>query len=68
MLMFRKVLSAFSLKYDNGGERLHICQCNNPKTCLLYQVSFNDDEGFNKCGIWYAPVDIEIVNENNELI
>ena len=33
----------------------------------MYQVSFKDNDGFNKCGMWYAPMEIAVANIDNEL-
>ena len=67
MIAFRQVISAVSLKYNSSENKLYVCQRNKPRTCLLYLITFNDDEGFNKCGIWHAPVEITVANVNDEL-
>ena len=67
MIHFQEVLSAVVLKYNSPFKKLYICQRNNPRTCLLYLVTFRDSEGFNKCGMWYAPLEISIANVNDEL-
>ena len=67
MIAFRQVISAVLLKYNSSENKLFVCQRNNPRTCLLYLITFNDDEGFNKCGIWYAPLEITVANVDEEL-
>ena len=67
MISFRQVISAVFLKYNSVVSKLYICQRNNPRTCLLYLITFNDEEGFNKCGIWYAPIEITVANVDDEL-
>ena len=37
----------------------YVCQrIPSTKTCKLYCVNFVDQDGFNKCGLWYAPISI----------
>ena len=67
MITFQQVLSAVLMPYEALEGKLYICQRNNPRTCLLYLVTFNDDNGFNKCGVWYAPMEITVANVDDEL-
>ena len=68
IVSFGKVLSLVYLAIDDGDCKFYVCQrSQKPKSCLLYEIQFNDDKGFNKCGIWYAPIDIFVVNVGNEL-
>ena len=63
-----KAVSVVYLSYKEKPKRFYICQRSNiPRKCFLFQVSFLDDEGFNKCGLWYAPIQIAIANLGDEM-
>ena len=63
-----KVISVVYLSLRNKAPRFYICQHNDiPKKYSLFQVSFQDDVGFNKCGLWYAPIETAIANVNAEM-
>ena len=67
LIKLGKVLSVVYLSLSGHEARFYVCQhSNNPKSCLLYQVSFLDNDGFNKMGLWYAPIEISIANIGNE--
>ena len=67
MILFNQAVSAVLLTYHSREPKLYICQRNNPRTCLLYLITFKDHEGFNKCGMWYAPIEVTIANVDDEL-
>ena len=56
-------MSVVYLSLHSKANRFYTCQrSNNPKKCNLFEVTFVDNEGFNKCGLWYTPIHITIVN------
>ena len=62
-----KVLSVVYLSIRRKECRFYICQHSTvPKKCILYQISFCDDQGFNKGGIWYAPIEMAVSNVGEE--
>ena len=68
MLSSGKVISVVFLSLHSRPHRFYTCQRSNvPHRCLLFQVSFLDDVGFNKCGIWYASVEIAVANVGKEM-
>ena len=67
MIIFNQPMSAVLMTYNSTEPKLYICQRNQPRTCLLFLVTFNDNDGFNKCGMWYAPLEITVANIDNEL-
>ena len=48
------------MKINNDNEvNYYICKRNPAsRTCKLYCINFDDNDGFNKCGLWYAPISI----------
>ena len=41
---------------------IFICQrVKDSYRCQLFSISFDNKSGFNKCGLWYAPINIESV-------
>ena len=68
LILSGNVISAIYLSYNDHTQQFYICQRSNiPYRCYLFKVSFIDDLGFNKCGMWYAPVEVAIVNVGMEL-
>ena len=60
-------ISAVYMKYNSESDSIFICQRNSPRHCLIFKVSFKDNDGFNKCGLWYAPIEISVANIGNEI-
>ena len=61
-----KVISSLYMKINSNDGRYFICKRKTGENKLsLYLVTFDDEEGFNKLGLWYAPVTIQPFNENN---
>ena len=68
MIELGKVLSVVYMSLNKKDFKFYVCQYSNkPRTCLLHQISFLDDDGFNKMGLWYAPIEIAVANIGNEL-
>ena len=66
--MYGKVISVVFMSLDFTTKSFYICQhSTNPKECILYKVTFLDDLGYNKCGVWYAPIELSLANENNTI-
>ena len=52
-----KVISVLYLSLNSKANKFYVCQrALSPRTCMLHEISFQDNFGFNKCGIWYAPI------------
>ena len=32
--------------------------------CTLHEIMFHDKDGFNKCGLWYAPLTISMTTDD----
>ena len=61
-----KVISVLYLSVGSKRSKFYICQRSaTPRSCILFEVRFVDNDGFNKCGMWYAPIEVNIVNEGN---
>ena len=68
LLSSGNVISVVYLSLNSRPNGFYICKrCDVPYRCLLFKVSFLDDVGFNKCGIWYAPVQIAVANVGKEM-
>ena len=56
-----KVISALYISLNESEHKFYICKrTDSPRTCVLFQILFNDKEGFNKCGMWYAPISLAV--------
>ena len=56
-------ISVLYISLNLQRNKFYICQRSSvPKRCILYEVIFVDDEGFNKCGLWYAPIAVKAIN------
>ena len=52
-------ISAVIIENDNKMPIYYICKrIPASGTCQLHRINFADEEGFNKCGLWYAPISI----------
>ena len=68
LLDSNNVISVVYLSYAQQSPRFYICQrTKSPKICSLWEVKFFDNEGFNKCGMWYSPIEIFLVNNDENL-
>ena len=68
LVSYGKVLSVVYLSLNSNKPKFYICQrSQHPNKCILYKIDFLDETGFNKCGIWYAPIEICVVNIGNEM-
>ena len=55
----KSILSCIVMTSALTGNNIYICQKNvQSSSCRLHTVVFDDDNGFNKCGMWYAPITI----------
>ena len=55
----RDVISVIVLDHNSSKDQFYICQRN--QQCDKYslrEVIFFDKEGFNKCGLWYSPIQV----------
>ena len=58
LLASNNVISVVYLSYAQQAPRFYICQrTKDPKICVLFEIKFFDNDGFNKCGMWYAPIE-----------
>ena len=61
LIIYGKVLSVVLISFERNDPKFSICQHGKVlKQCLIYKVSFLDDNGFDKCGIYYAPIKISL--------
>ena len=59
-----KVMSVVYLSLPSNN-KFYICQrTRTPNKCVLFQVLFVDNDGFNRCGMWYAPIEVSLVNND----
>ena len=63
-ILHKNVLSTILVKDDLDQEQ-HFVVTKNATSAnySLFQIVFRDEEGFNKCGMWYAPIKIIIDSE-----
>ena len=55
------------LEEDNCRDCFYLCQKQqNNSNIAVKQIQFDDREGFKKCGLWYAPIDIKVSLPNRE--
>ena len=60
LIMENNVISIIITKSETKQEKYFVCKrCKEGQNCVLYEVKFCDSDGFNKCGVWYAPITIE---------
>ena len=60
------VLSVIVTKSEQNEEDYFICKrIKESSLCQLFKVAFDDKSGFNKCGLWYAPLHIDSVPLSN---
>lgn len=56
LLSKRNVISLIVTANNSQDPQFLLCKrLHKSKMCELISVTFKDNEGFNKCGIWYAP-------------
>ena len=56
-----KVISALYISINDTEHKFYLCKRTaSPNTCVLFQILQNDNEGFNKCGMWYAPISLSV--------
>ena len=68
LVSYGKALSVVFMSLNNNHRKFYVCQrSQNPKQCLLYEILFNEEYGFNKCGLWYAPIEICVINIGSEI-
>ena len=68
LVSYGKALSVVYMSLNNNNRKFYICQrTQNANQCMLYEISFIEEYGFNKCGIWYAPIEICVVNVGAEM-
>lgn len=62
LVSYGKVLSVVYLSLNSNKPKFYICQrSQHANKCILFKIDFLDETGFNKCGIWYAPIEICVV-------
>ena len=60
----RHVISVIVLDLKNRKDEIFICQRSRKSNNIkLHHIAFDDKEGFNKCGLWYAPFQFEISSD-----
>ena len=68
LLEGRKPLSAIVLEEDEIRDCFYLCQKQKDNSkIVLREIKFDDKEGFNKCGLWYAPINLTVSFSNKEL-
>ena len=68
LVVYGKVISVVYMSLDYDKPSFFICQHSSiPKTCVTFKVKFLDDFGFNKCGVWYAPIEISLSTEGEQM-
>ena len=54
------VLSGIVIEHESARDKFYICQrMRDSDFCAMHEIKFDDEEGFNKCGIWYTPIEIK---------
>ena len=62
-----KVVSVVLLKIRIGTMEHFICQRIKGKNKIkLHSISFDDTDGFNKMGMWYAPISVSSLKDDHE--
>ena len=60
LVLDNNVISIIIIKSESNDEKYMICKrVKEGQRCKLYEVQFQDSDGFNKCGVWYAPICIK---------
>ena len=68
LIVYGKVISVVYMSLHNEKPTFHICQhSSTPKKCITFKVDFLDDFGFNKCGVWYAPIEISLSTNEKQI-
>ena len=67
LIIERQVISAIVLDHDSTKDRFYICQkIQQSHKFSLREVLFQDKEGFNKCGLWFAPIEVSTLSLSKE--
>ena len=64
----RNVISGIVIDHESVRDKFYICQRKRETNfCIMHEILFNDEEGFNKCGVWYAPIEVRISTSDAEM-
>ena len=62
-----KSISVAILTFHSQREEVFVCQRVKGKNKIkLFSITFDDSEGFNKMGMWYAPISVVPVKDDEE--
>lgn len=60
LIVNKNVLSGIVIDHEFVRDKFYICQrMRDSNFCAMHEIVFDDEEGFNKCGIWYAPIEVK---------
>ena len=68
LIQENNVISIIITKCASNQEKYFVSKrCKEGQKCVLHEIKFCDADGFNKCGVWYAPITIEGSPDNKSL-